>query len=191
MADLPGVHETYEWAVLAELLRESANRVRRAPSFPAATDPTAMSAALATATVEVGVFVGDLPDHIADVVYGELLGVLAALYAAGEPVGSKELAGRLDDEIGLAPNSTGRSDERQPDALCVWWLRELLVEGGRRAPLPRGLAVASAGALVDGLQFWLISGPPHTGAGYALAEHTRTHVRATSRKAKTPVKGAV
>jgi hypothetical protein len=51
-----------------------------------------MAAALATAAVEVGVWVGEVSDHIADVVeaVGEQLpGVLSALYAAGEPVGTR------------------------------------------------------------------------------------------------------
>ena len=36
--------------------------------------------------------------------------------------------------------------------LGVWWLRELLAEGGVRAPLLGELAVASAAGLADGLQ---------------------------------------
>jgi hypothetical protein len=56
MADLPGVHEAYELAVLADLLHVSATRVRRDLSSPAVADPAAMAAALATAAVEVGVF---------------------------------------------------------------------------------------------------------------------------------------
>ncbi|MDQ3502656.1 MAG: hypothetical protein M3486_03410 [Actinomycetota bacterium] len=195
MADLPGVHETYELAVLADLLHVGATRVRRDPSSPAATDPAAMAAGLATAAVEVGVFVGEVPDHIADVVGAvdeQLPGMLSALYAAGEPVGAEELAGHLADEIGLAPDSTWRGGVRSylerafarferlgmltrlglhvpPDLeriglsdpratsvsltpLGVWWLRELLAEGGVRAPLLGELAVASAAGLADGLQ---------------------------------------
>ncbi len=115
MADLPGVHEAYELAVRADLLHVSATRVRRDLSSPAIADPTAMAAALSTAAVEVGVWVGEVSDHIADVVevVGEQLpGVLSALYAAGEPVGTEELAGHLADEIGLPPSSTWRSAVR-------------------------------------------------------------------------------
>jgi hypothetical protein len=115
MADLPGVHETYELAVLAGLLHVSATRVRRDLSSPAATDPTAMAAALATAAVEVGVWVGEVSDHIADVVEAvdhQLPGVLSALYAAGEPVGTEELAGHVADEIGIPADSTWRSTVR-------------------------------------------------------------------------------
>jgi hypothetical protein len=115
MADLPGVHETYELAVLAGLLHVSATRVRRDPSSPAASDRTAMAAALATAAVEVGVFVGDVPDHLADVVDAvdeQLPGLLSALYAAGEPVSTEDLAGQLADEIGLPADSSWRSAVR-------------------------------------------------------------------------------
>lgn len=115
MADLPGVHEAYELAVLADLLHVSATRVRRDLSSPAVADPAAMAAALATAAVEMGVWVGEVSDHIADVVeaVGEQLpGMLSALYAAGEPVGTEELAGHLADEIGLSPSSTWRSAVR-------------------------------------------------------------------------------
>ncbi len=115
MADLPGVHEAYELAVRADLLHVSATRVRRDLSSPAIADPTAMAAALSTAAVEVGVWVGEVSDHIADVVeaVGEQLpGVLSALYAAGEPVGTEELAGHLADEIGLSPSSTWRGAVR-------------------------------------------------------------------------------
>ena len=192
MADLPGVHETYELAVRAGLLHLSSTRVRRAP---AAGDPATMAAGLATVAVEVGVWVGDVPDHLADVVEAvddELPGMLAALYAAGEPVGTDELAGQLADEIGLPADSSWRSAVRSylesafarfdrlgmltrtglhvPPELArlglseqratsvgltplgVWWLRELLVENGLRAPLLGELAVASAGGLADGLQ---------------------------------------
>ncbi|MCY7365768.1 MAG: hypothetical protein LH469_10745, partial [Frankiaceae bacterium] len=195
MADLPGVHEAYELAVLADLLHVGATRVRRGPSSPTATDPAAMAAGLATAAVEVGVFVGEVPPHIADVVGAvdeQLLGMLAAVYAAGEPVGAEELTGHLADEIGLAPDSTwrggvrsyleraftrferlgmltrlglhvpaglaaiGLSDPRATSVsltpLGVWWLRDLLVEAGIRAPLLGELAVASAAGLADGLQ---------------------------------------
>ena len=115
MADLPGVHEAYELAVLAELLQVTATRVRRDLSCPAAADPAAIAAALATAAVEVGVFVGEVSDRIADVVevVGEQLpGVLSALYAAGEPVGTEELAGHVADEIGLPADSSWRSAVR-------------------------------------------------------------------------------
>ena len=115
MADLPGVHETYELAVLAGLLHVSATRVRRNLSCPAVADPAAMAAALATAAVEVGVFVGDVPDHLADVVEAvdeQLPGMLSALYAAGEPVGTEDLSGHLTDEIGLPADSTWRSTVR-------------------------------------------------------------------------------
>lgn len=115
MADLPGVHEAYELAVLADLLHVSATRVRRDLSSPAVAAPAAMAAALATAAVEMGVWVGDVPDHLADVVevVGEQLpGVLSALYAAGEPVGTEELAEHLADESGLSPGSTWRSSVR-------------------------------------------------------------------------------
>ncbi len=192
MADLPGVHETYELAVRAGLLHVSSTRVRRAP---AAGEPATMAADLATAAVEVGVWVGDVPDHLADVVEAvdeQLPGMLTALYAAGEPVGTEELAGQLADEIGLPADSSWRSAVRSylesafarfdrlgmltrmglhvPPELArlglseqratsvsltpvgVWWLRELLVENGLRAPLLGELAVASAGGLADGLQ---------------------------------------
>ncbi len=115
MADLPGVHEAYELAVLADLLHVSATRVRRDLSSPAVADPAAMAAALATAAVEVGVWVGEVSDHIADVVeaVGEQLpGVLSALYAAGEPVGTEELAGHVADEIGIPADSTWRGTVR-------------------------------------------------------------------------------
>ena len=115
MADLPGVHEAYELAVRADLLHVSATRVRRDLSSPAAADPAEMAAALATAAVEVGVFVGEVSDRIADVVevVGEQLpGVLSALYAAGEPVGTEELAGHVADEIGIPADSTWRSTVR-------------------------------------------------------------------------------
>jgi len=115
MADLPGVHEAYELAVRAELLHVSATLVRRDLGSPSAADPTAMAAALATAAVEVGVWVGEVPDHIADVVeaVGEQLpGVLSALYAAGEPVGTEELAGHVADEIGIPSDSSWRSAVR-------------------------------------------------------------------------------
>ncbi len=115
MADLPGVHEAYELAVRADLLHVSATRVRRDLSSPAAADPAAMAAALATAALEVGVWVGEVPDHTADVVeaVGEQLpGVLSALYAAGEPVGTEELAGHVADEIGIPSDSTWRSAVR-------------------------------------------------------------------------------
>jgi hypothetical protein len=191
MADLPGVEEAYELAVEAELLHLTATRVRRGrPS-----EPAAMAAVLATAAVELGVFVGGASDYTAPVVAavdGELLGMLSALYAAGEPVVMDELAEQLADMIGLPAESSWRSAVRSylervfarferlgmltrlglhvppelvrhglPDQqatsvsltpLGVWWLRELLVEAGVRAPLLGELAVASAGALADGLQ---------------------------------------
>ncbi len=60
-------------------------------------------------------WVGEVSDHIADVVeaVGEQLpGVLSALYAAGEPVGTEELAGHVADEIGIPPDSTWRGTVR-------------------------------------------------------------------------------
>lgn len=115
MADLPGVHEAYELAVLADLLHVSTTRVRRDLSSPAVNDRSAMAAALATAAVEVGVWVGDVPNHLADVVQAvnsQLPGMLSALYVAGEPVGTEELAGHVAEEIGLPPGSTWRSTVR-------------------------------------------------------------------------------
>jgi hypothetical protein len=115
MADLPGVHEAYELAVLAGLLHVSATRVRRDSSSPAVADPAAMAAALATAAVEVGVFVGEVSDRLVDVVDAvdqQLPGMLSALYAAGEPVGTEELAGHVADEIGIPPDSTWRGTVR-------------------------------------------------------------------------------
>lgn len=115
MADLPGVSEAYELAVQAGLLHVSATRVRRDLSSPAVEDPAAMAAALATAAVEVGVFVGEVSDRIADVVEvvgDQLPGVLSALYAAGEPVGTAELAGHVADEIGIPADSTWRGTVR-------------------------------------------------------------------------------
>ena len=115
MADLPGVHEAYELAVRADLLHLSATRVRRDLSSSAVNDRAAMAAALATAAVEVGVWVGDVQDHLADVVGAvddQLPGMLSALYAAGEPVGTEELAGHVADEIGLPAGSTWRDTVR-------------------------------------------------------------------------------
>lgn len=115
MADLPGVHEAYELAVLADLLQVTATRVRRDLGHPALADPAAMAAALATAAVEVGVWVGEVSDHIADVVEAvdqQLPGVLSALYAAGEPVGTEELAGHVADEVGIPADSTWRGTVR-------------------------------------------------------------------------------
>lgn len=115
MADLPGVHEAYELAVLADLLHVSVTRLRRDLSSPAAADSAAMAAALAAAAVEVGVWVGDVPDYLADIVEAvddQLPGILSALYAAGEPVGTEELAEHVADEIGLPSDSTWRSTVR-------------------------------------------------------------------------------
>jgi hypothetical protein len=102
-------------AVRADLLQVSATRVRRDPGCPALADPTATAAALATAAGEVGVWIGEASDHIADVVGmvdEQLPGVLSALYAAGEPVGTEELAGHVADEIGIPSDSSWRSAVR-------------------------------------------------------------------------------
>ena len=115
MADLPGVHEAYELAVRAGPAARDRDPGAARPGLPGAADPTAMAAALATAAVEVGVFVGDVPDHIADVVEAvdeQLPGLLSALYAAGEPVGTEELAGHLADEIGMPADSSWRGAVR-------------------------------------------------------------------------------
>jgi hypothetical protein len=68
MADLPGVTEAYELALQAGLLDVTSTRVRRNMAQPGVSDELARAAVLATAAVELGVFVDDVPDHIADVV---------------------------------------------------------------------------------------------------------------------------
>ena len=106
MADLPGVTEAYLLAVAAELLDVSATRVRRDPSQPGVADPLARSAALAAAALDLGVFLGDAPhrmEDLVDAVSGELPGVLSLLYRTGEPVAVEELAGRLADGVGVDP----------------------------------------------------------------------------------------
>lgn len=104
MADLSGVTEAYELAVHIGLIDLTATRVRRDSSQPEATDALVCAFSLADAALELGVFLGDPPDHVADLVdavSAELPGVIAVLYAAGEPVAVDELAEQVADEIGL------------------------------------------------------------------------------------------
>ena len=104
MADLPGVAEAFELTALGELLVLSATRARLDVSHPGATDDLALVAALADAALEVGVFVGEVNtmfQPLVDAVGDELVGVLAALYAAGTPVPVDELVDGLVDDLGL------------------------------------------------------------------------------------------
>ena len=108
MADLPGVEEAYELAHLAGLVQTTATRVRRDDDAPGAADDLALVAGLADAALETGVLVGDAHpsvEDLVDAVGDELVGVLAAVYAAGEPVDVDELAAGVAEEIGLRPDS--------------------------------------------------------------------------------------
>ncbi len=107
MADLSGVEEAYELAVGSGLLDVHGTRVRRDDEEPGVADELLRAESLALMALEIGVFIGEGPMYMQQLVDGvsdQLVGILAALYAAREPVEVAEINEELVDHLGVVPH---------------------------------------------------------------------------------------